>query len=216
MRKLAVAGFLALSSSVAFAAAPSLLDSTSGPIFPAFYIGAQLGYGAMNYSKSQVKKDFSKNGITITSVGSITDSGFAGRILFGYGFNKYIAAEAGYLWLPKVKIKKLTDGTTTANESFSENAADLVIKGTLPFDNGFGIFAKAGAGFVHRDSAKFTSGGVTAKAYSSSNKTVPVLGAGAQYYWTNNFYNDISYTHYFKSGSLRAIDFVALGFNYQF
>ena len=213
--KLAIAGFLALSSSVAFAAAPSLLGSSSGPVFPAFYIGGQLGYANMNYSKSWVKKELSKNGVTITSVGSIDDSGFAGRILAGYSFNQYVAAEVGYLWLPKVKFNKITDGTTTGSESFNESAVDFIVKGTMPFANGFGAFVKGGAAIVHRGDAKFTSGGTTTKT-SSKNKTVPVLGAGVQYYWTDNFFNDISYTHYFKSGNLQAIDFVALGFNYQF
>ncbi|MBU0455621.1 MAG: outer membrane beta-barrel protein [Pseudomonadota bacterium] len=221
MNKIIVGAFSSalLLSGAAYAAAPSLMGAPASQDRSGVYMGIQLGYANLNYDKSWVKKEMKlPDGTEPNEIGGITDSGFAGRAYLGYGFNQYFGAEVGYVYLPQVKIKdvKYSSVDTFDDTKFNQSIVDLFVKGTYPFDNGFSVYGKAGAGYVHRGNMTTKYSGASTKLKGSDNKTLPALGVGASYNFTKQFYADVAYTRYFKSGDLQAIDLIVAGVGYQF
>jgi hypothetical protein len=108
------------------------------------------------------------------SAAQIDDIGIGGRIYAGYQFNPYFALETGYTQYAKTTFSyastttqninlKVTHPddfvpyynptssqvwTTQHNGEITENAIDLVAKGTVPLGYGMGIYAKAGAAYI--------------------------------------------------------------------
>ena len=187
--------------------------SSAAKLNKGFYLGAQAGYADMNYKKSWLTDD-----PKITSVGEVDDSGFAGRLFGGYNFNPYLAAEMGYVILPKVEFKDiaLRDASTTVDESFDQSILDFVVKGTLPLKDGYDLYAKAGFANVLRDDLEASANGVTVNSNTSNSKNVPVLGAGANYHMTSNIITEVSFMYYFGNGDLEPTDFAGAGLIYQF
>jgi opacity protein-like surface antigen len=197
---------IAMYAATAFAATPSLQDSSAADNSSTFYVGAQIGYANMNYDDSVVIGG---------SSASVDDDGFAGRIAGGYNFTPNVAFEVGYVMLPKVKADVVISGVS-AGLSFEQRIFDMVVKGTLPMSYGYNLYGKAGLASVHRDEAEVHYAGSTARVDNDDTKVVPVLGAGVGYHLADNVIADVSYMHYFSSGDLEATDFIGAGVSYQF
>jgi outer membrane autotransporter protein len=176
------------------------------------YLGTQLGYANLNYDDGMLTGD-----PNISSVGSVDKTGAALRLFFGYQFNQYIATELGVVALPKVKFNDITyNGISGISESFNQTIVDLVAKGILPLKYNFSLYGKAGVASVLRDDVEVSAGGTTTKANNSDTKTVPVLGAGVSYNFTQHVAADLSYMRYFGSGDLKPVDLGLLGISYLF
>ncbi|MBU0456366.1 MAG: outer membrane beta-barrel protein [Pseudomonadota bacterium] len=195
--------FLALTcSSAAFA---DFMQSN----FYGFYVGVQPGYADLNYTKSWLTDQTG-----FTSVSSVDKNGFAGRVIFGFDFNRYFAAEASYIYLPDVKFNHINN--TKTNKSFRQQGADLAAKLTLPFGKWAGMYGRGGMAWFHRSDIKGSFYGVTANTKLDNEKFTPLLGGGFRVNFNENFSMDLAYTRYFKSGDLPATNFYGIGFMYKF
>lgn len=204
-----------LASSSLFAAnsQANFSENSNAKLNKSGYLGVQGGYADLNYKKSWLTDD-----PNIISVGEVDDTGFAGRFFGGFNFNPYVALEIGYVVLPKVQFKDISvsGASTTVDESFNQNILDFMVKGTLPFKEGYDLYAKAGYAVVTRDELEATSDGATVKSDASDSKSVPVLGAGASYHITQHVITDVSFIYYFGRDDLEPTDFGSVGLIYQF
>jgi hypothetical protein len=196
----------------------------------------------------------------------IDDTGIAGRVYAGYQFNPYFATELGYTQFSKTDFSataNTTSSSTTPDNpnreingnvlttssiqkyegEITEHAIDLVAKGTLPLQYGFGVYAKAGMAYITANryintngpisatyTITYTDPGIPTRVDTSSNEAslstiydktyqafVPVGGAGVN--WTipnTNFSLDASYTRFFASGGIKNASLAALGLEYKF
>jgi OOP family OmpA-OmpF porin len=168
---------------------------------PGFYVGGQLGYSNVQIKSSDVA------GITSANV---KKDGLGGRLLAGYQFDENWAAELGYTEYAKVKLTNVVP-TSVGNASFRVNATDLVLKGMMPLDNGFGLYAKAGAAYIVSDpSSNINTGG------NSVKKTRPTAGLGASYDFNSNVVGDISWARVFSGSGVKNSDLAAVGLAYHF
>jgi len=156
-----------------------------------FYVGGTLGQTNLHVNKS-------------SSTGKVDSKGLGGEIFGGYQFNKYIAAEAGYIQFANTKASGLGLSQTIKTHAF-----DVVAKGILPINNQFELFGKAG---LARISAK-SSGDIK----GSASATRPIAAIGASYFVTKSLSIDASFTRIFKGGNFDTNgDLAGVGVSYHF
>lgn len=192
-----------LSEPVAAAPMATAAPVVSSDFTPGIYVGLQGGYADSGWSAY-------KNFTDVTR-----DTGIAARVLVGYDFHKYFAVEAGYFRIfPKTKITASYDADGIGDKiDIRTQAFDLVGKIKAPIMDNFGLYAKAGPGYLML-SASGDAG--------NSNRFDLVYGLGA-YYTIDNWSIDLSYTRY-NSGKTKFlddkwqpnVDFYALGVSYKF
>lgn len=209
---------------------------------PGFYLGVQGGWSHLDYNESSysvVGSNFvtpTANGYTynyVSNTGSTKKSGFGGRPYIGYQFNDYVAIEGGYTWYEK---NKLTDSGassfydysasySTASGTIKQQAVDVVAKGILPLEDGFGLYVKGGGAYVkakESSSATVVNSQVSMvlPASTSSNSTIskwrPVAGAGISYDFNEMVTADVSWTRIFRGSGIANSDLAAVGVSYHF
>lgn len=153
------------------------------------YVSGNLGYGHYN-DKNVVAKD---------------RRGFTWNANLGYQFNQYLAVEGGYIHFNGIKVQQ-AGSATNANLY----GLDLVVKGILPINDQFNVFAKVGA---MRLDGKLSS----TTAQSAKSKIVPVFGVGAAYNINKQVAVDVQglYTTAAKN-SFRQTATVLAGVSYKF
>ncbi len=167
---------------------------------PGFYLGGQAGWGSTHYTSDDLAtNDYDNDGI-------------AGRLFTGYQFNQNWAAELGYT---KFSNTKANYGYGF-HQTIKEDAIDLVAKGIMPLQNGFGVYGKAGVAYVKADGSDDFNGATFANL--SEHKVYPTFGAGVSYDITQNVPVDISWNRIQKmgNGDIESTDFFALGIAYNF
>lgn len=196
---------LGLSSTAALAS----VNSTSSN--PNVYVGLQAGYGDTNWSDTDVA--YNQN----TQFGLKSKDGvFAGRIFTGYNFNQYLAVEGGYTYFGNTKttltvpatvasnnanILPLTSGTVDGTITTKTYGLDLVGRINVPVTDGFGLYAKAGPGYLHSS--------LSGMGASTTSKNVDlVFGGGADYQIGQNLVADVSFTRF--NGNHNLSDFSKL------
>lgn len=223
MKKILLVSAVALGlSSVALAnggmaAAPIATAAVTSDFTPGIVVGIQGGYADSGFKALDI------SGTDEFKVDK--DTGLAGRIFVGYDFHKYFAIEAGYfLFGPKTEFKfndvKAFDVRT--------QAFDLVGKLKAPIMDNFGLYAKAGVGYLMQ---KYSASsdlrdtlnqlGVNASD-DNVNKFDLVYGFGAYYNFAENWTVDAAFTRY-NSGHTKmdkdwqpVVDFYSLGISYKF
>jgi opacity protein-like surface antigen len=207
MKKILVVSAIALGlSSVALAggiaekmpAAPVATAAVAKSDFnPGIYVGLQGGYA--DSGLSALPGDFVNN-----------DKGIAGRVFVGYDFHKHFAIEAGYFLMRKASLFLVPADIKT-------QAFDLVGKMKVNVVDNFGLYAKAGIGYLMNSNNRTD---ITFNILNSKRVDL-VYGLGA-YYNIDNFTVDLSYTRY-NSGHSKIdqnwqpnVDFYALGVSYKF
>jgi hypothetical protein len=194
-----LAGVAAVCMGTAYAAAPG------------FYIGGQIGYSNTHYGASDFTSMTSSN---------VKSTGFGYRPFIGYQFDQNWAVEGGYTGYADAKFRNIQlaagntvagGATTLADGKVRQYAWDLVAKGMWPFDNGFGIYGKAGAAYVRQTSADGMNG-----VYSDVNKWRPTAGIGGSYDFNQNVTADISWARVFKGSGIENADLIAAGVGYHF
>lgn len=166
MKKLVVSfvGAAALASvSIAMAGG---MDNMAGPVQSSgnnagFTVSGNLGYGKVNYNAANL------------GVPSKNLSGFAWNGNLGYQFNQYLALESGYT--------HFHDITVPGAGKLDTQGVDLLVKGILPINSQFNVFAKAGAMdiFTKALNTNNTSAG-------RRSRITPEFGIGTSYNVTRN------------------------------
>lgn len=185
MKKIVVSviGAVALATSAfAMAGGP---DNMGAPVKTSgFYAGADMGYAytpnGFNKISSTAKSDLKAVGVNQDKDGFT----FGGHL--GYNFNQYIAAEAGYLRLPKIGYEDKSGVLGTTHDFVgheNNNVLYLAAKASYPVYNKLSVFAKAGYAFIFSDSgASFQVNGTTYNTTGTSETYYnPMLGAGVEY-----------------------------------
>ena len=211
--------------------APVATATTSVADFtPGVYVGIQGGYADTGFRSADFATTIlAHDGYQSTKIDHNT--GPAGRIFVGYDFHKYFAVEAGYFL-----VGQKTNFTATNNalgeadqqtSSIRTQAFDLVGKIKAPIMDNFGVYAKAGVGYLMTDGRNNI--GVDASGHDTTtsvknnvDKFDLVYGLGTYYTFANNWTVDASYTRY-NSGHSKCdeswqpvVDFYAVGINYKF
>jgi len=172
------------------------LSTSAFAIVPdnSFYVGGQLGAA--------------RNGVTNSNIDgqqlvSTDRTGFAGRVYGGWQFNNNFGAEFGYSAFSNVKLKSIN-----GSGSAKQQALDLVIKGTVPLNYGFGIFAEGGLAYmedkIHTQMTNF-------KEY----KWAPTYGIGGSYDVENIRFN-LGWKRFQNRGTIQNIDFGYAGISVFF
>jgi OmpA-OmpF porin, OOP family len=136
-----------------------------------FYVDANLGWGKSG-SKSDVNDFKAQYG------GSVKNSGFVWNVNLGYKFMPYLAADVGFWGYPDAK---LTVSSNTAK--IKPYLGVLAVKGILPLEDGFSLYAKTGPAWYHDSISADGIGGV-----EKDNAFTWYFGLGANYNLTENFY----------------------------
>lgn len=166
-------------------AATMVLPSTVLAASTNWYVTAGAGQATVKDLSSEattLSNDFTALGITNTV--SVDDNNTAYHVTLGYSFNKYFAAEAGY-----VDFKSATADYTitapsaaTAQAEWTATGWTLEGVGSYPFGNGFSVYGKLGMIAGHEElkiSASSGSSVVTGK--DTESDTEFTYGAGAAY-----------------------------------
>lgn len=119
------------------------------------FLGSFYATGTFGYGKTDLK------GSNITQ-----NTGFLWNAAGGYRFNKYLAAEGGYLSLPNVKVNHFR---------VKPKAFYGALKGIYPVNQEFDVFGKIG---VARTSISSEAANVSRL---SKHKLIPLFGIGGDY-----------------------------------
>ena len=142
-------------------------DSNNGA---GFYVSGNLGYGYVDIATPN-----EASGVKISR------DAFAWTTAVGYQFNKYIALEGGYMWLPDVKVS--VDGVTA---KATTTAIDVAVKGIYPLSNKVDVFAKAGLARLSH-SAVVSGDGTSVTIKDTEHDITPLFGLGVDYNLTHNW-----------------------------
>ena len=136
-----------------------------------FYLGGSLGQ-----SKLQEWCDTGGSSITLTSC---KDTDTSWKVLGGYRFNRYVAAEATY-----VEWGEVTASTSTGVDVAAEqHSYGLAVVGTLPLGRGFELFGKAGFLMTEQETRRVRPNPSTV----DRDETELHYGLGAKYAFTRNW-----------------------------
>lgn len=204
--------------SVTLASVAGLLVASSASASGA-YFGGQLGYG-MTHQPGFTNTDVSR--LTAYSR-SNTPNGLAGRVFGGYDVTTNFSAEMGFTKFSNAtaKLTATAPASGTLKETVKTYAVDLVGKATMPLQDGFNIYGKAGVAYLHgAGNVTLSTVGTTLNGRTSvDRKFLPTFGAGVGYEINKNVSADASWTHIQKVGStnfLKNTDFFGLGLGYHF
>jgi len=197
---------------------------------PGVYIGVQGGYADTGWDDFEGSPDTWLLWSPDTEVND--DKGFGGRVFLGYDAYDWLAFELGYLYVAHETdiTSKHSAGPVPANTEISDirtQAIDLVGKLKSPTYEGFGLYAKAGVGYLMEDGRnKFADIPRAEDVFFKDDvdKFDLVYGLGLSYTIPNHdsWTFDLSWTRYESGHSTLDnewqpdLDFYALGLMYKF
>jgi OOP family OmpA-OmpF porin len=159
----------------------------------AWYIGASIGQSVIDAASNEVEQGFLVDDAFVATGTTLDKTDTGGKAYLGRRFNRYLAAEAGYVDLGKASFNTTIIGApsgTTPAPPFSIHATatakGLFLSGLahLPVTDRFSFFAKAG---LLRWEAKFTEQiegtGIT-RVRRSERSTDALYGLGLQMQFT--------------------------------
>jgi OOP family OmpA-OmpF porin len=159
----------------------------------AWYVGASLGRSVIAATSAEVEQGFLMDDGFVASGTTLDDTDSGWKAYLGYRFNRYLAAEAGYVDLGEASfsttIVSAPPGTTPTPPfpiHATATAKGVLLSGlaNLPLTQSMFAFAKAG---VFHWRATFTeqipTTGVT-RLTRTEEKTNPMFGAGLQWHFT--------------------------------
>lgn len=179
-------------------ATPSPYASDASADEPYFTIGLQGGYANTHWDNLAFPQT------------SISSTGFAARGYLGFGFNRFISVESGYIYLPRARINDQFGQSSHINNY----AVDLLGKLTVPVTGGLDLFAKAGLGY-------FNSSGSSLLGRTQTGHFGPAFGVGAAYEVVPNLAIDLSWMRYSGNGRIADAsyqpnpDAILLGLSYK-
>jgi len=198
---LAAAGIASVAATAAMAGGPDVVAAPA-PDYSGVYIQGDLGYANLNYKDAysdyfhyyDVDAKFSSNGTGGFTVGGA----------LGYQFTRFLAAEVGAFYLPRVKgsaysYNSLAGSESSSLGSFTINNWFLYMAGKLmapvPWVDNLDIFFKAGV--AYREAR--LSGCIEYNGYSVNKQTlngwVPMFATGLMYWLNDNLYLKFQYMY---------------------
>lgn len=148
------------------------------------------GVGEVTHSRDSLDQSQFDNALTANGATGLTnsekDSSNQWRLQGGYRFNKNLAVEAGYIDLGKVDYKARYLGGS-AKGSLKAGGMDIVGLASLPLNDNFSVFGKAGVVVANVKSSLTAS--VPAGLASGNDSAIvirPLIGVGASYKLTQN------------------------------
>lgn len=157
-----------------------------------FYLG-----GAFGQSKF---KEWCGGSITLASC---EDTDTSWKLLGGYRFNRYVAAEASY-----IEWGEVTASTSTAQVAAEQHSYGLAAVGTLPIGERFELFGKAGFLTTEQETRRITPNPSTL----NRDETELHFGLGAKYAFTRNW---ALRGEWEKTDKLK-IELLSIGVEYRF
>ena len=162
--------------------APAAAQADAG-----WYVGAAYGMTSVDVDTSALP------GVSIDD----SDSGF--KIYGGFQFNKYLGAEVGYVDFGKFPV---TAGSTG---ELSVSAVTVAAVGTLPLNENFALFGKAGLWSWSSDSSL--------PGTTGTDGNDVFIGAGLRYNFNRNWGLTLEVERYDSDDS---ITMTSLGLRYKF
>jgi OOP family OmpA-OmpF porin len=166
------------------------------------YIGANIGRAEQKWS--------------VDDAGSMKDEDTSFKLYGGVNFTKNFGVEVGYVYFGEFSASG-TDGLNSASISSKPTSLYLAATGTLPLNDQFSLFAKAGV------SANSTKLRATLNGFSVSgteDDTSAMFGIGAAYNFTKNVALVAEYENFgkvFKEDGLNLkADLISIGLRYKF
>ncbi|APA67443.1 outer membrane beta-barrel protein [Janthinobacterium sp. 1_2014MBL_MicDiv] len=162
------------------------------------YAGANIGRAELKVSADQgsSRKD--------------NDTGY--KVYAGYDFTQNFGAEAGY-----VDFGKLSQNIEDMKSAIKNHAFYVAATGTLPLNEQFSLFAKAG---VAQNRAKLTINALNFSKSESHNKTSALFGIGAAYHFDKKLSLVAEYENFGKvaseDGATLKADLLSIGLRYKF
>jgi OOP family OmpA-OmpF porin len=183
------------------------------------------GVGEVTHSSASLDRAHFDSALTTNGAASLSssDSGSSNkwRLQGGYRFNPNLAVEAGYIDFGKAKYTASYTGGS-AQGSLKAGGVDVAALLSLPVNDSFSVFGKAGVVAASVKSS-LTASGVPAAASGDASTHVirPLLGVGALYKLTDNVDLRADYDHVSglgksnKTGKMNA-NLFSLGIAYNF
>ncbi len=143
------------------------------------------GLGEVTHSQTSLDKNYFNDALTAHGATGLSSSdsgsGNQWRLQGGYRFNEYLAAEAGYIDFGKAKYSASYAGGA-ASGSLKAGGVDLAALVSMPLNDRFSVFGKAGVVFADVKSS-LSAGAPASLASGDTSKNVvrPLLGLGADY-----------------------------------
>lgn len=195
----------------------------------AIYLGISGGYGQMHWR--HLYDNFTITGVNQINfhqfsnvVNTTKENGFAGRVYLGFDFNRYIAIETGYTYLPKTNLVNTYTGTDlntgqplptiTTNADIKSYVVDFFLKVSYPIYHRLSVFAKAGGAFYRSTMGGDMVDTVTEKVIpatfsldfqnsdTSNSHFGPAFGVGAEYQINRYLSVDAAYLYYDGNGTV--------------
>lgn len=136
-----------------------------------FYLGGSIG-------QSKFNEWCDTGGSTTATLPSCEDTDTSWKLLGGYRFNRFVAAEASYVDWGEVTAT-VRVGTQNVGVKASQHSYGLAAVGTLPIGERFEVFGKAG--FVQTEQE------TTSTRTVSRDETEFHYGLGLKYAFTRNW-----------------------------
>lgn len=141
----------------------------------------------------------------------------------GYRFNDYLAVEGGFLYAANNSNSgqnySVDNTRPWGPDELKIYSFDAVVKGIVPFESGFSLFAKGGLAYTHQYVFNQVFANITDPEFvtkKTSNHFQPVVGAGVSYNFTKNFATELSYNYYVPTSNIGKISAIELGLTYTF
>jgi len=212
-----LASALLVSSCATFAATTnnnSVFRSLQTPPQHHFYVGAGAGWGRNN-----VKRD--NLGIPVWSKADFKKGSWAASAFFGYNFDRYLAAEVGYMYFNGAKVNVANNTTPpfaplafNRSERVHTHMVDLMGRVNVPLSQYITAYAKGGFAWVHRTGDIEVNG--TKIVNVGSNKFRPIAAIGVDYNINRDWSVGASYTHLFGDNKVASYDALMANVTYHF
>jgi OOP family OmpA-OmpF porin len=165
---------------------------------------AQAGpYLAGALGQSTLKEWCDTGGSTTATLAACEDTDTGWKLLGGYRFNRYLAAEASYIDWREVTAT-VRSGTQTVGVKASQHSYGLAAVGTLPIGERFELFGKAGFLKTEQES--------TSTRTVKRDDTEFHYGVGAKFAFTRNW---AARGEWEKTDKLK-VELLSIGVEYRF
>lgn len=157
----------------------------------------------------------SKYDVEVAGATNASDFGrhLGGKIFGGYDFSNMIGAEVGYAYFGKDDAR-YSVGAVTSEVDAKVHAIYLAVKGTVPLDETYAIFGKAGATF---NRLKLSSSSTLPALDDTTDKTSFYGGIGVSYNLQNNLSLTLEHEYFGKLNDEGGkVNYTSLGARYKF
>lgn len=175
------------------------------------YLGVDVGYSNANYETVQLAYGYTFR--------SVDDSGLAPQFTFGYRFNRIAGLELSVIYFHKI----IFHGVGVHPERYDKLKHNLVYlagKFLVPVYKGFGVYVKAGVGYVVRDRIMYGTIGARQDLFllKEGEFIRPVYGLGLNYQVTEHWILDATWvgSPEKESDQLPSSNFFGAGASYLF